>query len=68
MAISGTDLLEVPIPYKPSISGRSPEFLWPEIWYLHFRILNFFVGHRSYDQRPGFGYDDCPREKPGKFP
>jgi hypothetical protein len=47
MAISGTDLLEAPIPYiRPTFSGLFFREYPPKIWpymaqYLHFRILEF---------------------------
>ena len=36
---SGTEKMEVPIPYifglflRPKFQGISPQFIWPEIWY-----------------------------------
>ena len=46
MGISGTDLLEVPIPYiRPIFQGcvrEYPHKIWPYmVQYLHFRILKF---------------------------
>ena len=41
MAIPGSDWLEVPIPYmfglfvRPMFAGISPEFIWPNIWYVY---------------------------------
>jgi hypothetical protein len=41
MAVSGTNVLEVPTSYKAYVRGYTPK-IWPYmVQYLHFRILEF---------------------------